>query len=406
MVLFIFIHPVLLLSSLVQRRYSKPFLRLKLGVRGKATMKLEMQEPKDFSIASTLKVEKDELEPSSTQEDHFLRDNGDNKDPGKERPIKELLWIKGSNQHKEDSNPQAAEEKEIITGGKRKYSIGTRVHKYFEGHGIFEGHVQQIDASSYRIVYSDADVEDLDESEMDDILLSPSKKCKVNVEVPAIKVEAPRCDLTGKDSLSLWKLQNLEEKGSDWKITGLPKDLKPSSHRIADFFLFMYERHCIWLRRNLGMAAPWSANKLLQTKSCCNVYRELDRGTAFFRAHILDVYESKDEWTPDEWLTVVLWASYCYRQVNRVESFKYGFPDMNDLSKFFRSMGQIRKDAANGNGVSFFASAHQTTNFRSYELSLKNVAKGKGAVLKSVVKRILETEDMREMQQAVEELPG
>jgi hypothetical protein len=115
---------------------------------------------------------------------------------------------------------------------------------------------------------------------MDDICLSPNKKFKANVHVPAIKVEAPRCDLTAKDSRSLWKLQNLEEKGADWRIAGLPNNLKPSSHRIADFFLFMYERHCIWVRRNLGMVAPWSANSLLQTKSCCNVYRELDRGTA------------------------------------------------------------------------------------------------------------------------------
>jgi hypothetical protein len=69
-------------------------------------------------------------------------------------------------------------------------------------------------------------------------------------------------------------------------------------------------------------------------------------------------------------------------------------------------MGKIREDAANGGGVSFFASAHQTTNFRTYEASLKRVAKDKGALLKRVVKRISATEDLWEMQQAAEELPG
>jgi hypothetical protein len=267
--------------------------------------------------------------------------------------------------------------------------------------------VKQINGQTYLIVYSDADMEDVDEFEMDGICVSPNKKFKANVDVaPTVQVEAPRCDLTAKDSRSLWKLQNLKEKGAEWKITGLPQSLKPSSHRVADFFLFIYERHCIWVRRNLGMAAPWSANILFQTKSFCNVYRELDRGTAFFRAHILDLYESKDEWKHEEWLTAVLWASYCYRQVNRIESFKDGFPDMNDMSKFFRSMGNIRKDAANGDCVSFFASAHQTTNFRTYEKSLKKVAKDKGALLKRVVERISGTKDMREMQQAAEELPG
>jgi hypothetical protein len=303
-------------------------------------MKLEIQGPKDVSIASTIKTKKDGLEPSSTQEEYLLKDNADPKVSEKEGPKIELLWTKDGNLPQEDGNSQTAEEEETIASGKRKYSIGTIVHKHFEGHGSFEGRVQKVDGSSYRIVYADADMEDVDESEMDEIWLPPNKKFKADVDVPAIKVEAPRCDLTAKDSHSLWKLQNIEEKGAEWKIVGPPKDLKPSSHRIADFFLFMYERHCIWLRRNLGMVAPWSANKLLQTKSYCNVYRELDRGTAFFRAHILDVYESKDEWTEEEWLTVVLWASYCYRQVNRVESFKDGFPDINELSTFFPKHGK------------------------------------------------------------------
>jgi hypothetical protein len=232
-----------------------------------------------------------------------------------------------------------------------------------------------------------------------------NKKFRTNVDVPESKVEAPRCDLTAKDSHSLWKLHKLEEPGASWKIEGLPENLKPNSSQIADFFLYMYERHCMWVRRNLGMPPPWSASILLQTKAFCNVYRELDRGTAFFRAHVLDLYESKDKWTQEEWLTAVLWSSYCYRQVNRVESFKDGFPDMNDLSKFIRSMEKIRKDAKKGDGVSFFTSAHQTTNFVQYEVSLKKVAKDKGALLKNVVKRIYEALDLREMQQAVEELP-
>ncbi len=74
---------------------------------------------------------------------------------------------------------------------------------------------------------------------MNNIWLAPNKKFKANVDVPAVKVEAPRYDLTAKDSLSLWKLQNLQEKGADWRIAKLPATLKPSSHRIADFFSFI-----------------------------------------------------------------------------------------------------------------------------------------------------------------------
>jgi hypothetical protein len=66
-------------------------------------MTLEMQDPKDVSIASTLKVEKDGVGPSSTEGDYLLRDNGDPTASEKEGP----------NQ----------------INGKRQYSIGTRVLK-------------------------------------------------------------------------------------------------------------------------------------------------------------------------------------------------------------------------------------------------------------------------------------
>lgn len=281
----------------------------------------------------------------------------------------------------------------------------------FEGHGYFEGHVQHFNGPSYRIVYSDADIEDVHESEMDAIWLPPpNKKLKADDDdVPAIRVRvsAPRRDLTVKDSLSLWKIQGLEEMKSGWKIPKLPEHLQPSARAIADFFLFMYERQCIWERRNLGMVGPWTANVLLQTRSFCNVYRELDRGTCFFRAKILDLYESLEKWTEEEWLTVVLWASYCYRQVNRIESFQDGFPDINNLPKFVRGMEKTKKNAANGVGVSFFSCAHQTTNFRQYELNLKMVAKKDGALLKSVVNIILNAkENLWECHKAARKLPG
>jgi hypothetical protein len=144
--------------------FSKVGIQNHIKAWGEATMKLEIQGPKDVSIARTIKTEKDGLEPSSTQEEYLLKDNADPKVSEKEGPKIELLWTKDGNLPQEDGNPQTAEEEETIASGKRKYSIGTIVHKHFEGHGSFEGRVQKIDGSSYRIVYADADMEDVDES--------------------------------------------------------------------------------------------------------------------------------------------------------------------------------------------------------------------------------------------------
>jgi hypothetical protein len=78
------------------------------------TMTLEPKDPKDVAMAKTHDSEKDGVEPSSTQKDHLLRDNGDSKASKKEGPI---------------DGPQTAEEEETVPSGKRKYAIGTKVLK-------------------------------------------------------------------------------------------------------------------------------------------------------------------------------------------------------------------------------------------------------------------------------------
>lgn len=51
-------------------------------------------------------------------------------------------------------------------------------------------------------------------------------------------------------------------------------------------------------------------------------YRELDRGTCYFRSQILDLW---DKYQPvmhqNAWIEKVLWASVCYRIVNKIETF-------------------------------------------------------------------------------------
>jgi hypothetical protein len=51
-----------------------------------------------------------------------------------------------------------------------KHPDGTVVHKWFRGHGWFQGEVLSFDGTFYRIRYADGDAEECDEAELDALL--------------------------------------------------------------------------------------------------------------------------------------------------------------------------------------------------------------------------------------------
>lgn len=53
--------------------------------------------------------------------------------------------------------------------------------------------------------------------------------------------------------------------------------------RIKEFFLFIKERHSIYLRRQKGAAKPWTQDPILRQYRFCNMYRELDTVTMWIR---------------------------------------------------------------------------------------------------------------------------
>lgn len=55
--------------------------------------------------------------------------------------------------------------------------------------------------------------------------------------------------------------------------------------RIADLMHFMQARHAIYLRRAAGVSRPWTNDPILQDYRFCNVYRELDKETAWIRTN-------------------------------------------------------------------------------------------------------------------------
>ena len=56
------------------------------------------------------------------------------------------------------------------------------------------------------------------------------------------------------------------------------------------FFNYLNERHIIYLRRQNGVAFPWTSDAILTEYSFCNVYRELDKVTEWLRVNWREPY--------------------------------------------------------------------------------------------------------------------
>jgi|TARA_R110001592_G_scaffold76737_8_gene231461 hypothetical protein len=56
------------------------------------------------------------------------------------------------------------------------------------------------------------------------------------------------------------------------------------------FFHYINERHRIYLKRQEGEPFPWTEDKILQTYSFCNVFRELDKVTIWVRKNWREPY--------------------------------------------------------------------------------------------------------------------
>lgn len=76
------------------------------------------------------------------------------------------------------------------------------------------------------------------------------------------------------------------------------------------FFAYARERHSTHLRRAAGLPpASWTADPILQQYRFCNVFRELDRTTIWFRENVRDPLRSSSD---------VLLATVLFRWFNRI----------------------------------------------------------------------------------------
>lgn len=81
---------------------------------------------------------------------------------------------------------------------------------------------------------------------------------------------------------------------------------------IEKFFAIARERYEIRLKRLQGLPKPWTDNEIFKTNRFCNVFREHDRTTEWFRENIRD--ELRDE--PIEALCAIV----AFRWFNKIET--------------------------------------------------------------------------------------
>ena len=84
--------------------------------------------------------------------------------------------------------------------------------------------------------------------------------------------------------------------------------------RTKSFFDFVRERHLIWHRRLVERRPrPWTTDPVLDRFQFTNVYRELDRGTIWYKENMAAGCPPGPE---------LLWRTIAYRLLNRAETFE------------------------------------------------------------------------------------
>ena len=159
----------------------------------------------------------------------------------------------------------------------------------------------------------------------------------------------------------------------------LPAQHLDSCDAVAAFLFFIHERQRIWVNKTKGVV-PMTNNKVMSTKWFTNMYRELDRGTLYFRKCIVDTVlkgVAIDETIINQDLVEkVLFRSIVYRLINKVETFTDfgGLPDLEEYPKFKKFLAK-KKDS----GVVIFTAAHQNMGYdrlmKTFEYVKNNVKK-------------------------------
>lgn len=117
---------------------------------------------------------------------------------------------------------------------------------------------------------------------------------------------------------------------------------------IEGYWAFLRERYRILLRRRAGLPAPWTEDPVLRAWRFCNVFREDDRVTIWFREQIRDPLRDDPE---------VLFATVAFRWFNTITSGEILRPYLVHPPGWDRKGVQEELEAAREAGTTLFTSA-------------------------------------------------
>jgi hypothetical protein len=241
----------------------------------------------------------------------------------------------------------------------------------------YYGTVEYVEGSYVSIIYDDGD-EEAGDADDDDLLVMEI------IEIPlSKKIKYATDSQHNQRTNCLFGLQGLEKKDYQHKESLIPGiSCSHVSLHILEFYLFAYERQRMWQRKTqYSETFPYSLNQRMSRHSFCNIYRELDRGTVFLKASILELFYSSGDkqldnprriprsWSHKEWTKQILWRSYMYRLVNRVETFEnIGFSEPTGASlQAYSRRARVYRDQATS---AFFTGAHNVSGFEPYITAL------------------------------------
>ncbi len=128
---------------------------------------------------------------------------------------------------------------------------------------------------------------------------------------------------------------------------------------LDNFWRFIHERHKIWYQRFvLGRPAPWTKDTILTEFKFTNVYRELDRGTAFLLDNICEKGEPIDQ----------VWNIIVYRMFNRISTYEHlkwhSFERWSNPKFFRKYFDALRAFGEQGNPL--YTDAHMVCAYEHF----------------------------------------
>ncbi|KAL3668162.1 hypothetical protein V7S43_007025 [Phytophthora oleae] len=137
------------------------------------------------------------------------------------------------------------------------------------------------------------------------------------------------------------------------------------------FYDFVYQRHGMWHSYSISNDVP-RVDPCLIKFATCNIYRELDRSTAYLRKHALRWQQSHQGRLG---LREVLWMAVVFRYCNQLETFHKlkGIPSSDDFPQFSKRLQAMAKRTDDGTLLAGDRELTVATYLDTLENFLKNI---------------------------------